>query len=367
MGNSPKGAYGKRRSLEDDVSSSSEIMSPVQDVNYTSSSSRSAVKRQSDETSKSRRQAMFAMGPSVTEVASQLHSTKLSVPQPLKPSSSKPAENKIPTVFKWKGGGKSVKISGSFNNWGTKIPMVKSTNNFYTIIDLPEGEHKYKFIVDGSWKIDNSQPTAEFRGNDVNVITVTPSDFFVLAALDEDIAASANSSSLKQHATEQHRRRATSTSAAAAGDIRAARNRAVAALATGGQTQNSPTGFYPIPGSSSSGGGLANTGQITPPGAYSQDVPPVSSYFTQHGNSPSVGSGSSNREPSVPPMLPPQLLQAGLNKVTDPHSDPNLLPLPNHVMVNHLFALSIKDGVIVLSCITRYRKKYVTTLIYKPH
>lgn len=46
--------------------------------------------------------------------------------------------------------------------------------------------------------------------------------------------------------------------------------------------------------------------------------------------------------------------------------DPNVLPEPNHVMLNHLYALSIKDGVMVLSATHRHRKKYVTTLLYKP-
>lgn len=30
-----------------------------------------------------------------------------------------------------------------------------SHNDFVTIIDLPEGEHHYKFCVDGNWKCDN--------------------------------------------------------------------------------------------------------------------------------------------------------------------------------------------------------------------
>lgn len=46
--------------------------------------------------------------------------------------------------------------------------------------------------------------------------------------------------------------------------------------------------------------------------------------------------------------------------------EPTLLPEPNHVMLNHLYALSIRDGVMVLSATHRYRKKYVTTLLYKP-
>uniref|UniRef100_A0A8K9Y0R9 Protein kinase, AMP-activated, beta 1 non-catalytic subunit, a n=1 Tax=Oncorhynchus mykiss TaxID=8022 RepID=A0A8K9Y0R9_ONCMY len=75
------------------------------------------------------------------------------------------------------------------------------------------------------------------------------------------------------------------------------------------------------------------------------------------------------------PILPPHLLQVILNKHTGisdklfafPHQcDPALLPEPNHVMLNHLYSLSIKDGVMVLSATYRYKKKYVTTLMYKP-
>lgn len=32
--------------------------------------------------------------------------------------------------------------------------MVKSHGDFVTIIDLPEGEHQYKFFVDGEWRHD---------------------------------------------------------------------------------------------------------------------------------------------------------------------------------------------------------------------
>ncbi|KAM3187968.1 hypothetical protein ACTXT7_001203 [Hymenolepis weldensis] len=68
-----------------------------------------------------------------------------------------PVHTTLPTVFKWEGGGKEVYISGTFNGWKSKIPMVKSKQNFYTIIDLPEGEHQYKFIVDGHWKLNKNQ------------------------------------------------------------------------------------------------------------------------------------------------------------------------------------------------------------------
>lgn len=59
----------------------------------------------------------------------------------------------LPTVLRWDYGGKNVTISGTFSKW-KPIPMVRSHGNFVTIIDLPEGDHQYKFCVDGEWKHD---------------------------------------------------------------------------------------------------------------------------------------------------------------------------------------------------------------------
>lgn len=188
----------------------------------------------------------------------------------------------LPTVFKWEGGGKDVAISGTFSNW-KPVPMVKSHGDFVTIIDLPEGEHEFKFCVDGEWKCD---PTNKIIDNGLgsknNVVTVKNTDFEVFQALDMD---SENSSTSNQ-ASE-----------------------------------------------------------------YSQEIPALQKPWERmHG----------------PPILPPHLLQIILNKDTPLSCEPTLLPEPNHVMLNHLYALSIKDGVMVLSATHRYRKKYVTTLLYKP-
>ncbi|KAL1139442.1 hypothetical protein AAG570_006426 [Ranatra chinensis] len=187
----------------------------------------------------------------------------------------------LPTVFKWDGGGKQVLISGTFSNWKA-IPMVKSHGDFVTIIDLPEGEHQYKFYVDGEWKYDPSIRVIENgMGSKNNMISVKNSDFEVFQALAMDSESAASN-------------------------------------------QQSDD--------------------------YSQEIPPVRPW----------------EKPAGPPILPPHLLQVILNKDTPLSCEPTLLPEPNHVMLNHLYALSIKDGVMVLSATHRYRKKYVTTLLYKP-
>ncbi|KAI5642669.1 glycogen recognition site of AMP-activated protein kinase domain-containing protein [Phthorimaea operculella] len=186
----------------------------------------------------------------------------------------------LPTVFKWEGGGKQVYISGTFTDWKT-IPMVKSHGDFVTIIDLPEGEHQYKYFVDGEWRHD---PTVKVVDNGMgsknNLVSVKMSDFEVFQALAKDSEG----------------------------------------IHSGAQTE------------------------------YSQEIPQSKPW----------------EKVSGPPILPPHLLQVILNKDTPLSCEPTLLPEPNHVMLNHLYALSIKDGVMVLSATHRYRKKYVTTLLYKP-
>ncbi|XP_045495011.1 5'-AMP-activated protein kinase subunit beta-1 isoform X2 [Colias croceus] len=185
----------------------------------------------------------------------------------------------LPTVFKWEGGGKQVFISGTFTDWKT-IPMVRSHRDFVTIIDLPEGEHQYKYFVDGEWRHDPSVLVDNGMGSKNNLVTVKMSDFEVFQALAKDSE------------------------------------------------------------------GVHSSAQTE----YSQEIPQSKPW----------------EKVSGPPILPPHLLQVILNKDTPLSCEPTLLPEPNHVMLNHLYALSIKDGVMVLSATHRYRKKYVTTLLYKP-
>ena len=71
------------------------------------------------------------------------------------------------------------------------------------------------------------------------------------------------------------------------------------------------------------------------------------------GGGGSCGSGGLSRT-GGPPILPPHLLQVILNKDTPLTCEPTLLPKPNHVLLNHMYALSIKDRVMVMSSTHRY-------------
>ncbi|KAG1458894.1 hypothetical protein G6F56_006285 [Rhizopus delemar] len=87
-----------------------------------------------------------------------------------------------------------------------------------------------------------------------------------------------------------------------------------------------------------------------------------------------VSEGDIQAKPSIewekkqpqPPTLPPHLDKVLLNSQTVSEEDNSVLFEPNHVTLNHLYACSIKDNVLALATTTRYRKKYVTTMYYRP-
>lgn len=75
--------------------------------------------------------------------------------------------------------------------------------------------------------------------------------------------------------------------------------------------------------------------------------------------------GHSSISNDPPPTLPPHLEKVILNNVPS-KEDNSVLPVPNHVILNHLYACSVKEGVLSISVTSRYRKKYITTLFIKP-
>ena len=71
----------------------------------------------------------------------------------------------------------------------------------------------------------------------------------------------------------------------------------------------------------------------------------------------------------APPIIPPHLLHFMLNKnpVRKISSEyPELLPKPCHTLLNHLYVTSMNDGVMAMSSTQRYKKKFVTTIFYRP-
>lgn len=238
----------------------------------------------------------------------------------------------VPIILTWTQGGKDVFVTGTFNEWKHKIPLRSNPDQagaHSTILHLQPGAHRLKFIVDDEWRCSNDLSTAtDGNGNLVNYIEVDKLD----------------------------------------------------PSAPPGPPK--PVGLVVL---SNVGSDISNS----PEGSYTSEIP---AFLDSHHSinalaSPtSTAKGKQSSAFANPPHLPPQLERVILNNPTQAvgspvHRDDNsVLTTPNHVVLNHLAASSIRNGVLAVASTTRYRKKvrytrhirtpltlqYVTTIFYKP-
>jgi len=249
--------------------------------------------------------------------------------------------NLIPTVFRWwtnptlpvEEKPKNVCVGGSFNSW-LPLPMNNTVtgNCWCLIVTLPEGDHEYKFLVDGVWMHNpkdrivnesNEQGSARPGSGKTNLIEVRRSDYEVFEALDNDtrdVLDAKNRSRDNSMKKRVHNDQSEKTS----------------------EDERDPFADF------------------VPDSDYSSVVP---SFIEGAITTPTLHPSSFRLQP---PLLPPQLLEIILNKDTPLSCEPTLLPTPNHVMVNHMYALSIQDGVMIMCATKRFRKKYVTSVLYRP-
>lgn len=68
----------------------------------------------------------------------------------------------------------------------------------------------------------------------------------------------------------------------------------------------------------------------------------------------------------TPPQLPPHLDGIILNTNWNDKDNNSVLPIPNHVVLNHLATTSIRHNVLAVASISRYSAKYVTQVLYTP-
>ncbi|KAI8381518.1 immunoglobulin E-set, partial [Radiomyces spectabilis] len=202
----------------------------------------------------------------------------------------------VPTIITWTQGGQNVYVTGTFNGWKHKIKLVKSTQDFSAVLDLPPGTHRLKFIVDDEWKCSNDMETAtDPEGNLVNYLQVEDEE------VDGDLC----------NATEEG----------------------------------------------------SGSGASTPTEEYTSRIPDeLLAFASTMSSADSVNAAQRaamewDRRHAQPPALPPHLEKVLLNSQALSEEDNSVLPEPNHVTLNHLYACSIKDNVMALSTTTRYRKK----------
>ncbi|EGF82354.1 hypothetical protein BATDEDRAFT_4916, partial [Batrachochytrium dendrobatidis JAM81] len=199
----------------------------------------------------------------------------------------------IPIMINWPHGGRTVYLTGTFNNWKQKVKLSRSTDEFSTVVDMSPGTHRFKFIVDDEWKCSEDLPiTSGPDGNLVNYLEV----------IDED-----------------------------------------------GDQQGDG-----LDGLSKLGDELEGDARPDSPiESYTSEIPAYlrNNQLKLHRNIVET----LPFEP--PPMLPAHLQKVLLNSKNVSNQDPYILPVPTHVTLNHLYACSIRDGVMAIGCTTRYKKK----------
>ncbi|CUS12414.1 unnamed protein product [Tuber aestivum] len=239
----------------------------------------------------------------------------------------------IPTLVQWLQGGHKVYVTGTFSNWRKRfklnrrfVPSIPLRSALHlnakviihspddetlsAIVPLPPGTHHLKFFVDGEMRTsDNLSTAVDDTGILVNYIEVNADD---MPPLD------------RQH------------------------------------SPPSPSGSTHHPHASANL--LSNLSKKKK--RYTNEIP---AYLCdlEDGGEDGHRIGNEDGDIPAPPSLPMMLQKVILNTSSAMKDDASVLGIPNHVVLNHLATSSIKNQVLAVSATTRYRKKYVTTILYK--
>ncbi|KAL4801363.1 hypothetical protein BDV18DRAFT_149452 [Aspergillus unguis] len=240
----------------------------------------------------------------------------------------------VPTSIEWTSGGNKVYVTGTFVNWEKKFRLHKSEKNpgmMFTKLNLRPGTHHLKFIVDGEMRASDTLPTAvDFTNHLVNYIEISV----------DDVSRSRSQS----------------------------------------DRANAPPGVHPpqVPPDEVADGKAESTvdddksekeaePEEVPIGDFRGIVPQFLLDLDQDEESPCYQQAVNIiGDAPTPPSLPLFLGKSILNGTTPMKDDSSLLNNPNHTVLNHLATSSIKNGVLATSVTTRYKRKYVTTILYKP-
>ncbi|WVQ97490.1 hypothetical protein IAU59_004604 [Kwoniella sp. CBS 9459] len=262
----------------------------------------------------------------------------LSPPPPTKvptPSAAQPDvdDGLVNVPIQWNGGGKTVYVTGNFaDNWKGRIKLHRSTHDFNTILRLPPGQYRLKFIVDDSWRCSKQISTAtDDDGTLVNWIEVeapkTDEEIKAEWAMDAKPAVKEEDDDESQWTT-----------------------------------------------------------SIPPQLTLYQYIEELPSHFTPEEYSLFLKSvpylSSVPAPPTLPRILDKVIVNNDTKRLWDSHDpamaqqtgynapatldDNSILAVPNHVVLNHLTASAIRNGTLGVGTTTRYRKKYITTMFFKP-
>ncbi|KAF8713142.1 5'-AMP-activated protein kinase beta subunit, interation domain, partial [Rhizoctonia solani] len=252
-----------------------------------------------------------------------------------------PAATLVPTPIVWPHDGIRVEVAGTFDrDWQGRRTLVwdPTSHSHVTTLDLRPGTYRLKFIVDDQWKCSDSLPTAvDDAGNLVNYIEVAETDGVL--GWEKGL-----------------------TSAPGTTDFA----RAWAPIDT--RTDHLPPWTSEIPPLLSDAVKkeeeyLAQRGQ---PNAPSPPLIPHPPALPRHLEKVILNARTTGNASAASGVGKPTVASMGGVGAAGGADDNSVLPVPNHVVLNHLGTSAIKGGVLAVGTTTRYHRKYITTIYYKP-
>ncbi|KAK1061711.1 galactose metabolism-related protein [Friedmanniomyces endolithicus] len=283
----------------------------------------------------------------------------------------------VPTLITWRGDSDKVYVTGTFVNWERKIKLIpdKEHGGYSAIVNLKPGTHHLKFMIRGDQTTCDDYPTTvDWAGNFVNYIEVVAPPAPVAEhalAISEPVLAPGTGSS--------------AGAVTAKGEPAAARPIDIRTGTRASETlPSTPQGTAGHDGAlSTARGGPHSSGlhdqdqerrptapprQRVPRPKYTSEIPAFLLDLDGHNTDDQRSDRAKRVEQNLPqpPTLPMFLGKSILNGQMPHKDDASVLPMPNHTVLNHLATSSIKHGVLATSGTTRYKRKFLTTIMYKP-
>ncbi|QWU88407.1 hypothetical protein CA3LBN_002715 [Candidozyma haemuli] len=263
----------------------------------------------------------------------------------------------VPVDIKWVQGGEKVYVTGSFTGWRKMIGLQKQEEEktYLVTLGLPVGTHRFRFVVDNELRFSDFLPTAtDSMGNFVNYIEVTPEHVQLhLKQLEEEQEEMAREEEESKSRTSRR-----------------------SSVSSRGRS-NSVFGFTNDEDDMGDGYSRYHEEAEDAPAKtynYVSDIPPIfedPKVMEQYYLALEQRSRNRNQQDQAwlsAPQLPPHLENVILNNFNSQDKDNNsgALPIPNHVVLNHLATTSVKHNTLAVASVIRYKRKYVTQVLYAP-
>lgn len=264
----------------------------------------------------------------------------------------------VPVDIKWVQGGEKVYVTGSFTGWRKMIGLQKQPDGTSMVtLGLPVGTHRFRFVIDNELRFSDFLPTAtDQMGNFVNYIEVTPELVHMQLQQQKE---------LEQHEREEQEKEKSQPRGRSMSASRGRSNSMFGLTNDDDDMGNGYSRYHEEDGDQSLNNRKFN---------YINDIPPIfvdPKVMEQYYLAIDEQAKSKNGQQQAwlhPPQLPPHLENVILNSFNSQDRDNNLgaLPIPNHVVLNHLATTSIKHNTLAVASVVRYKRKYVTQVLYAP-